>query len=398
MNLFLFTANFPFGKSEAFIENEINILSNKFNKVFIFPNSCKGNKRDIPDNVEVVLLNEEYRRSVVLKSDLSLILSILIKENILKACVKNNFRETLSYLLRLVFKSYLLNEWISKHNSNNTIYYSYWFDDWATILSVLKFKKIIPDFISRAHGFDLYDYRSDSGKIKFRKFQMENVKNVFTVSKDGESYLKRRFPKYSKKVLQSYLGTKDYGLSLFKPSKTLKVLSISNLYALKRVNLLIETLQYVNINIEWTHFGDGELFDEIKLKANRLPGNVKCYFKGNQSNQFLMEYIKNHHFDVFINLSKFEGLPVSIIEAVSFGIPVFATDAGGTREIVNSSTGILFSNDFNMKDLSISLDTFFDSEYAQESVRIRVRKFWLENFSAEKNYSNFIKENLFKVR
>ena len=310
MNLFLFTSNFPFGKSEAFIENEINILSKKFNKVFIFPNSGKGNKRDIPDNVEVVLLNDEYRRSVVLKSDLRLVLKILIKENILKTYVKNNFRETLSYLLRLVFKSYLLNEWISKHNSNNAIYYSYWFDDWSTILSVLKFKKLIPYFIARAHGFDLYDYRANSGKIKFRKFQLKNVKNIFTVSKDGQAYLKKTFPKYSERVLQSYLGTKDFGPSVFKPSNTLKILTISNLYNLKRIHLLIEALQYVNINVEWTHFGDGELFDEIIELANDLPNNIIFHFMGHKSNTFLMDYIKNHHFDVFINLSKFEGLPV----------------------------------------------------------------------------------------
>ncbi|MFL2599970.1 MAG: glycosyltransferase [Flavobacteriaceae bacterium] len=392
MNLFLFTANFPFGKSEAFIENEINILSNKFNKVFIFPNCGKGNKRGIPDNVEVILLNEEYRRSVVLKSDLSLILSILIKENILKSCVKNNFRETLSYLLRLVFKSYLLNEWISKHNSNNTIYYSYWFDDWATILSVLKFKKIIPDFISRAHGFDLYDYRSDSEKIKFRKFQMENVKNVFTVSKDGESFLKRRFPKYSKKVLKSYLGTKDFGLSAFEPSKNLKILTISNINYLKRIHLLVEALKFVRINVEWTHFGDGELFDEINDLSNKLPKNIICHFMGHKSNTFLMDYIKNHHFDVFINLSKFEGLPVSIIEAISFGIPVFATDAGGSREIVNYSTGKLFKNNFKTEDLSASLNNFLQSEYSQFTFREGVRDFWLKNFDAKKNYEDFIVE------
>ncbi len=397
MNLFLFTSNYPFGDSEAFIENEINFLSKKFNYVYIFPNSSKGNKRNMPKNVDIVLLNDEYRRSVVLKSDFRLIVSILLKENILKKFLENNFKQTFSYLLRLIYKSHLLNEWISKSNINNVIYYSYWFDDWATILSILKLKKLIPDFISRAHGFDLYDYRASTGKIKFREFQLENVKNIFTVSKDGQAYLKRTFPKYSNKVLQNYLGTKDFGLSVFKPSKTLKILTISNLYYLKRIHLLLEALKYVRINVEWTHFGDGELFDEINELALDLPKNITCRFMGHTSNVFLMNHIKNHHFDVFINLSKFEGLPVSIIESISFGIPVFATDAGGTKEIVTSLTGVLFKNDINIQFLSSSLDNFFDSEFCQKNFRLQVRKFWLENFSAEKNYTNFIKEHLFEV-
>ena len=88
---------------------------------------------------------------------------------------------------------------------------------------------------------------------------------------------------------------------------------------------------------------------------------------------------------------------LSIIESISFGIPVFATDAGGTKEIVTSLTGVLFKNDINIQFLSSSLDNFFDSEFCQKNFRLQVRKFWLENFSAEKNYTNFIKEHLFEV-
>ena len=321
-----------------------------------------------------------------------------MKENFFKTCLKNNFKQTFSYLLRLIFKSHLLKEWISKSNVNDVIYYSYWFDDWATILSVLKFKKLIPDFISRAHGFDLYNYRSNSGKIKFRKFQLENVRNIFAVSKDGEAYLKQTFPKYKEKVMQSYLGTRDFGVSLFKPTKTLKILTISNLYHLKRIQLLVEALKYVRINVEWTHFGDGELLDEIKNLSSELPKNITCNFMGHRANKFLLNHIKNHHFDVFINISKFEGLPVSIIEAISFGIPVFATDAGGTKEIVNSFTGMLFKNDIDVKSLSLSIDSFFDSEFAQSEFRFQVREFWLENFSADKNYTNFLKKIIFRIR
>ena len=54
------------------------------------------------------------------------------------------------------------------------------------------------------------------------------------------------------------------------------------------------------------HFGDGELFDEINELALDLPKNITCRFMGQTSNAFLMNHIKNHHFDVFISLSKFK--------------------------------------------------------------------------------------------
>ncbi len=46
--------------------------------------------------------------------------------------------------------------------------------------------------------------------------------------------------------------------------------------------------------------------------------------------------------DIFVNPSYSEGLPTSVMEAASIGLPIVATDVGGTREIITSSkTGIL---------------------------------------------------------
>lgn len=46
-------------------------------------------------------------------------------------------------------------------------------------------------------------------------------------------------------------------------------------------------------------------------------------------------------FDLFVNMSLSEGIPVSIMEAISFGIPIIATNVGGNAEIVNDETGVL---------------------------------------------------------
>ena len=49
--------------------------------------------------------------------------------------------------------------------------------------------------------------------------------------------------------------------------------------------------------------------------------------------------------DIFINVSSSEGLPVAIMEAISFDIPIIATNVGGTSEIVTPETGILIAPD-----------------------------------------------------
>lgn len=48
-------------------------------------------------------------------------------------------------------------------------------------------------------------------------------------------------------------------------------------------------------------------------------------------------------FDIFLLYSLWEGLPLSILEAMSYGLPIIASDIKGNRELVDSSNGYLVS-------------------------------------------------------
>ena len=391
MNLCFFTSNYPYGNSESFIDNEINHLSKNFNKIYVFSfNEKKPLEKTLPYNIELVSLSNANDRRKILKSNFLIILKVIFQEINSNGLFNSNLTFKISNFLQLLSISESLAVWFEKYNLDNFVKYSYWFDEWATVLSILKRKNIIDTFISRAHGFDLYNYRSTNKVINFRRFQLENVNKVVTVSKDGSSFFKMAYMKYSDKFFHSYLGTKDYGQSIYRPSKKLKILTISRLVPVKRINLLVEILYNITIDLEWVHFGDGDLKNEFKNNIKLLPTNISVDLKGEWKNKEMMNFIKNNHFDVFINISESEGLPVSIMEAISFGIPVFATNAGGTNEIVNSRTGKLFDVNLNKMDLSNSLNNFFKTKYSKKDFRFKVREYWKENFDANKNYKKFI--------
>jgi glycosyltransferase involved in cell wall biosynthesis len=86
--------------------------------------------------------------------------------------------------------------------------------------------------------------------------------------------------------------------------------------------------------------GDGDYRHELEKKAHSLRCANSIVFTGEKDNQAVMEILGIT--DIFINPSYSEGLPTSVMEAASIGLPIVATNVGGTREIIkNGMSGIL---------------------------------------------------------
>ncbi len=80
--------------------------------------------------------------------------------------------------------------------------------------------------------------------------------------------------------------------------------------------------------------GDGELFDDIKSLIYRLDLNSEIIQTGfrTDANKILAGS------DMFVNSSKSEALSFSILEALSNGLPVVATNVGGNGDVINGET------------------------------------------------------------
>jgi glycosyltransferase involved in cell wall biosynthesis len=76
--------------------------------------------------------------------------------------------------------------------------------------------------------------------------------------------------------------------------------------------------------------GGGELIDKFIDKSISMKISRSLNFVGETSN--VNKYLFNS--DLFMLISNYEGLPVSIIEALSVGIPIIASDVGGVNELV----------------------------------------------------------------
>ena len=66
-----------------------------------------------------------------------------------------------------------------------------------------------------------------------------------------------------------------------------------------------------------------------------------------------------------------EGIPVSLVEALSYGIPIIATDVGGNSEVCDSQVGILLSSDPSAEEVKESIEDFLSLEHTK---RDEIRK------------------------
>lgn len=281
-----------------------------------------------------------------------------------------------------------------KYKDEKYVFYSYWMHTQAVTGAFLKKQFPGSRFVTRCHGYDLYEYRASSRYLPFRPLIFENADEIFPVSENGAAYLKENYGFLNAdKIKVCYLGTLDHGTNPGKGDE-FHIVSCSNLISLKRVHLIIKALGILKdrYEIKWTHYGDGGLRSELEQMAEELLGDrIDHCFKGQVSNRQLMTEYRNTPIDLFINVSETEGLPVSIMEAMSFGIPVIATDVGGTSEIVEDGVnGKLLARDFQISQLASMIEEFIlqDTETA-ESFRASARQTWQEKFDGRKNYLAF---------
>ncbi len=287
---------------------------------------------------------------------------------------------------------------ISDYNNTRCTYYTYWLDHVTAAFTLLAKKDHV---ITRTHGIDLYLERNE-GYLPLRRTIMKHIKNVHCVSDAGKRYLYSQYPDYDNKIMVSRLGVLIDSGSWLKNKFILNhwvIVSCSSVIELKRVELILESViifsrQNPHLSIEYTHFGDGPLMNNLNNLRNqtRLP-NLKISLPGFVENINVTNFYKSCYVDIFINASTTEGgVPVSLQEAQSCGIPVICTNVGGNPEVLDlvNLNGFLVSSNPTAKDIAEVINKF--SKYNIEEMSIYRKNShinWNKKFNAANNFREF---------
>lgn len=408
--LIIINGFYPYKQSEDYLSTEVNYIHG-FDKVICFPTLIYGKKNN--NDIKYYPLpsaNIEFRNSIGdIKTNILRNLFFALSNYSFYKEILHIFKSSHKILVRLksAIRTFLQStnayfdikkiiEYELKDLNTEIYLYSYWMAGTALTASMLKEnkKKEIKMIFSRCHRFDVYEYANYQNYIPFRKYILKHLDIIFSISDDAKNYLENKYWGLVKeKIIISRLGTFDRGINISPKDNVLKVVSCSWLRPVKRVDLLFKALDtLVDLKIEWIHYGDGEEMQKIqKLVSNKNNSNLKATLAGSKTNKEIIDIYLNTDINIFINVSESEGVPVSIMEAMSFGKIIIATDVGGTSEVViNGENGYLLPVSPSIEEISNAIRKVYNYDIKQYTKACyKSREIWERKSNAIKNYEQF---------
>lgn len=391
----LITSSFPYGEGEQFLEGEVPYLAQTFDQVVIAPHRTSGRARPLPKNVVVDFGFSEKLSNESLVGKVLKIIGGWIARGL--PC-RTSYSEWKALLLAIYYsdraESYfqgVADRVVS--DKSGVIFYSYWFYPAVIGLAEVKRKTKggIVRVVTRAHGSDLYEKVHRIKEFPYRRKTLAVLDHVFSVSENGARHLINKYD--AKRVSVARLGSfNSIEPKAHQDSEVVRLCSCSFIYEIKRVDRIFDVVHKLaalnpQTSFEWVHIGSGPLKESVeeKIKRDRL-GNLKCSLKGHMSNGEVIAYYAENKIDCFINLSTSEGVPVSMMEVMAFGVPVLATNVGGVGEIVRDGAGVLVDVNEEVVSLASEIKGIIA---CPDMRRLAARKVWEQYYNAEKNYANF---------
>ena len=354
-NLFFFISNFNYGGAS--------------NAIFSFLNNVDQKKY----NLHVIFLDHsDYEKS--------------LPKNVKHYKIKNNF-----YLFKTFFAFFKIRNILTQKKFSNTknifisnIHYS-------NVLSIIflrniKSLKIVLFERTSLKELDIFINFFSYLKNKIIKSLIKSTYAKADKVLVNSKVLRLELRKFSIKSSVIYSGSINKILKKPKKNKFFffNVIAVGRLTPQKDYFTLLDAIKNLkNRNFILKIYGDGKLKNNLKryIENNNLKNYVKLMGYKNKST----EIYKNA--DLLVHTSIFEGLPNVIVEAMSYGIPIIASNSyGGTKEILNSGKfGGLFRTG-DSEQLCKMLEEFFDNP----------KKFYRKVYKSKSFLNKFTKKKLFK--
>lgn len=254
-------------------------------------------------------------------------------------------------------------------NARDVVLYAYWMSYEAYGAALSKRKHPRARLVVRGHAFEIDIARNPLNPYLMKGIIAKYADGLFLISEYAKAqflgYMEGRVDLEKLRVVGvGCRGTPAAGCGKppMQEDGILHVVSCAAIGPVKQLPLLIDALAgFAGQRLHWHHMGGGPQEAQVRAYAMERLGDsptVTYEITGRLASAQVEETYQSNAFDVFINTSRMEGVPVSIMEAMRYGIPVIAPKVGGIPELVDKSFGLLYAPEGGAEAVGEALQQF----------------------------------------
>lgn len=360
MTIAYITAQTPYGRGEQFILPEIIELVNNNNKVLVIPIRPDKKLGDgfepkqvssytirIPlFNFYVLLISLFLFFKYPIKT-LRILLNIFLHSGSISKIIKN---------LVVLPKGLVTGDIVKKKKIEHI--HAHWASTPATVAYIASNISNIPWSLT-CHRWDITENNMIKEKVRSCKF-------VRVINRRGfNEIINIVGDKYKSKCHIIHVGINIKTSNLYKKinycRESFIIATPANLIEVKGHKYLIEAIKQLNkekYNVTCKFYGDGVLKEQLQEMIEKEKLQNRVLIEGQINHDELMKLYEDKKIDCVVLPSittesgEKEGIPVSLMEAMSYKVSVISTNTGGIPELLANDAGIIVEqkNSEQLKD------------------------------------------------
>jgi glycosyltransferase involved in cell wall biosynthesis len=238
------------------------------------------------------------------------------------------------------------------------------------------FENFLPIVLTRLYGIKIVVtehcpfYPLETRRIKYvlKKLSLHAVQRVILLGDNVQNHYLSQYPGASDKIAIVPPFSR-----IFPPRQIARIINLGMIGEFsknKGIDFLLESAPFlIERGYRLMLWGKGTFEPQLQALSERSPRSVEV-FPFVQDQGVCYETI-----DVLLLLSEHEGLPLVVLEAISAGIPVIATDVGVIREYFSHSEGVLFLKDRSCELILEHIKCLQQQEFRETVIRRGSEKF-----------------------
>ena len=199
---------------------------------------------------------------------------------------------------------------------------------WERAYSKAKISESFDEFQVKNYGFSI------SLQKKVRSFSIKKSDIVVTPSQHLKNFILNLGFKNKIEIINNGVFIPEENTNIF-TNDQINITIVSRLVSHKNIEKIIKAISdlnspLINLNI----IGDGPELNQLQKISLESNNKDNIIFHGKLNRDDINHIFLNS--DIYIQASNYEGLPHSLLEAMSYGIPVLCTPVGECKEILGN--------------------------------------------------------------